>query len=120
MPHEEEGLEELEGQLAIDVYQTDNEIILQAPLAGVSPDHLEVSISDEMVKIKGERKTKTELKKENFLCQECYWGVFSRSYLLPVAIDASKASAALKDGILTITIPKLETSKTKILKINAG
>ena len=119
MPHEEENIDEFEGQLSIDVYQNDGEIVLQAPIAGVSPDNLEVSISDEMVKIKGERKSKTEIKKENYLSQECYWGSFQRSYLLPVAVDASKASAALKDGVLTIKIPKLESSKTKVLKINA-
>lgn len=119
MPKEEESgtLEEYEGQLAIDVYQTDNEIVIQAPIAGVKPEDLEVSISDEMVNIKGERKLRTEAKKENYLCQECYWGSFSRSYLLPVAVDTAKASASLKDGILTITIPKLEVSKTKILKV---
>ena len=117
MPHEDENLDEFEGQLSIDVYQTETEIILQAPVAGVNQDNLEVSISDEMVKIKGERKLKTEVKKENYLCQECYWGAFQRSYLLPVAIDASKSSASLRDGILTITIPKLESSKTKVLKI---
>lgn len=117
MPQEEETLEEHEGQLAIDVYQTDTEVVIQAPIAGVKPEDLEVSISDEMVNIKGERKAKTEIKKENHLCQECYWGPFARSYLLPVAVDANKASATLKDGILTITIPKLEASKTKLLKI---
>lgn len=118
MPEEkQEELEEYEGQLAIDVYQTDAEVVIQAPIAGVKPEKLEVSISDEMVNIKGERQAKAEIKKENYLCQECYWGQFSRSYLLPVAVDAAKASASLKDGILTITIPKLETSKTKILKV---
>ena len=117
MPEEKEESEEYEGQLAIDVYQTDMEIVIQAPIAGVKPEDLEVSISDEMVSIKGERKVKAEVKTEGFLCQECYWGSFSRSYLLPVAVDAAKASASLKDGILTITIPKLEASKTKILKV---
>jgi HSP20 family protein len=118
MPEDkEETLEEYEGQLAIDVYQTDTEIVIQAPIAGVRQEDLEVSISDEMVNIKGERKARGEAKRENYLCQECYWGPFSRSYLLPVAVDAAKASATLKDGILTIAIPKLETSKTKVLKI---
>ena len=117
MPEEKEESEEYEGQLAIDVYQTDTDVVIQAPIAGVRPEDLEVSISDEMVTIKGERKVKTEITKDNFLCQECYWGSFSRSYVLPVAIDAAKGSASLKDGILTVTIPKLESSKTKILKV---
>lgn len=117
MPKEEETLEDYEGQLAIDVYQTDDEIVIQAPIAGVKSEDLEVSISDEMVNIKGERRPQSEMKKENYLCQECYWGPFSRSYLLPIAVDSAKASASLKDGILVITIPKLEVSKTKVLKI---
>jgi len=119
MTKEETGKsEEYEGQLAIDVWQTDKEIIIQAPIAGVRPEDLEVSISDEMVNIKGERKQRLEMKKENYLCQECYWGSFSRSYLLPVAVETSKAVATLKDGILTITIPKIEASKTKVLKVH--
>jgi len=119
MTKEETGKsEEYEGQLAIDVWQTDKEIIIQAPIAGVRPEDLEVSISDEMVNIKGERKQRLEMKKENYLCQECYWGSFSRSYLLPVAVETSKAVATLKDGILTITIPKIEVSKTKVLKVH--
>jgi len=119
MAKEEEPLDEYEGQLAIDVYQNDREVIIQAPIAGVKQENLEVSISDEMINIKGERKGQIETKKENYLCQECYWGSFSRSYLLPVAVDSSKASATLRDGILTIRIPKLEASRTKIIKIQS-
>jgi len=116
----DKDLEEYEGQLAIDVHQTDNEIVIRAPIAGVKPEDLEVSISDDMVNIRGERKRTSEVKKEDYLAQECYWGAFSRSYLLPVAVDSSKASASLKDGILTITIPKLQASRTKILKVKLG
>jgi len=118
MSKEEETAEDYEGQLAIDVYQTNNAIVVQAPIAGVTTQDLEVSVSDEMVSIKGERKPPKDVKRENYLCQECYWGSFSRSYLLPVAVDISKAKADLKDGVLTITIPKQEASKTKILKIS--
>lgn len=113
----QEEVEEYEGQLAIDVYQTASEIVIQAPIAGVKPEDLEVAVSDEMVTIKGERKPRTTIKKEDYLSQECYWGPFSRSYLLPVKVDANRASASLKDGILTITIPKEEATKTKILRI---
>jgi|SRR3990172_2328686 len=109
--------EETEGQLAIDVYQTESEIVIQAPIAGVKPENIEVSVSDEMFTVKGVRNPTCETKKEDYLTQECYWGAFSRSYLLPIKIDASKSSASLKDGILTVTVPKEETSKTKVLKI---
>lgn len=115
---EGEWLEEYEGQLAIDVFQTEDNIIIKAPIAGVSPEDLEISVSDEVVTVKGERRESQEIVRENYFTQECYWGTFSRSYVLPVAVDAEKATAALKNGVLTITIPKLEKSKTRILKIN--
>ena len=113
----QDWLEESEGQLAIDVYQTENDIILKAPIAGVAREDLEISITDEVINIKGERKASDEAAKENFFAQECYWGAFSRSYVLPIAVDSEKASATLKIGILTIKIPKLEKTKTKTIEI---
>lgn len=119
LPATNEGdwIGDYEGQLAVDVYQTEIDVVIKAPLAGVAKDDLEISITDEVVNIKGERRQKEEVVKENFYTQECYWGAFSRSYILPVAVDAAKAEASLKNGILTITIPKLEKSKTKLIEI---
>lgn len=110
-------MEETEGQLAVDVYQTDDEVILKAPIAGVRPEDLEISITDEVVNIKGQRKEETEIKRENYLCQECYWGGFSRSYVLPVPVIGDKAQASLKNGILTIKIPKQEKTKVKTIEV---
>ena len=109
--------DDYEGQLAIDVYQTENDVVLKAPIAGVPREDLEISITDEVINIKGERKQSSEITKENYFAQECYWGTFSRSYVLPIAINSEKASATLKNGILTITIPKLEKTKTKTIEI---
>ena len=117
---EGDWLEDYEGQLAVDVYQTEDSIVIKAPIAGVNPEDLEVSITDEVVTIKGERKESSEIQKENYFCQECYWGTFSRSYILPVAVDADKAVASLKDGVLTLNIPKQEKTKTRILKVSSG
>lgn len=115
---EADWLDEYEGQLAVDVYQTDDKVVLKAPIAGVRPEDLEISITDEVINIKGERKSSEEISRENFFAQECYWGAFSRSYILPVAVASEKAEAHLdKNGILTITIPKLEKSKTKMIEI---
>lgn len=116
---ESDWLEEYEGQLAIDAYQNEDSVVIKAPIAGVSPENLEISITDEVVNIKGERRESHEVQKENYLCQECYWGSFSRSYLLPVAVDSEKAQASLKNGILTLTIPKQEKTKTRLLKVKA-
>lgn len=112
-------MEEYEGQLAVDAYQNDDEVIIKAPIAGVKPEDLEISITDEVVSIKGERREAEEIVKDNYFCQECYWGGFARSYVLPVAVDSEQAVASLKNGILTITIPKMEKTKTRILKIKA-
>ena len=108
-----------EGQLAIDVYQTENDVVLKAPIAGVPREDLEISITDEVINIKGERKQSSEITKENYFAQECYWGTFSRSYVLPIAVNSEKAGATLKNGILTITIPKLEKTKTKTIEIKS-
>ncbi len=110
-------IEEYEGQLAIDVYQTEDSIVLRAPIAGVRPEDLEISITDEVINIKGERKQFEEIKKENFFASECYWGAFSRSFILPGTVAPEKAEASFKNGILTITIPRLEKSKTKTIEI---
>jgi len=106
-----------EGQLAIDAFQDDENVIIKAPIAGVNPDDLEISITDDSISIKGQRKEEREIIKDNYLCQECYWGSFSRTYNIPVAVDSDKSKAGLKNGILTITIPKLEKSKRRIIKV---
>ena len=110
-------LEEYEGQLAIDVYQTPESVIIKAPIAGVKPSDLEITVNDEVVTIKGHRRTSDDVPKESYFVQECYWGAFSRSYVLPIAADAESSQAALKDGILTITIPKQERTRTRTIKV---
>lgn len=111
--------DDYEGQLAIDAYQTEDDIIIKAPIAGVQPEDLEVAITDEMVTVKGERHDDMSVNRENYFCQECYWGSFSRSYVLPVAVDADKAEASLKNGVLSIRIPKLEKSRARSIKVVA-
>ncbi|MEX0594826.1 MAG: Hsp20/alpha crystallin family protein [Patescibacteria group bacterium] len=118
---QEEWLEEEEeGQLAVDAYQDDENVILKAPIAGVNMEDLEISITDEVVTIKGQRRNETEVDRQNYFVQECYWGGFMRSYILPVSVDASKAEAFLRNGILTIKIPKQEKTKTRVLKVQVG
>ena len=115
-----EWMEEFEGQLAIDVYQTPNDIIIKAPIAGVRQEDLEVTITDEQVTIKGERHDRQNDTIENYLVQECYWGTFSRTYPLTLAVDTDKAVAKLEDGILTITIPKAAKARTRTLSVQVG
>jgi len=106
-----------EGQLTIDVYQTENDIVIKSTIAGVKPEDLDVSINNDMVTIKGERKNEEMVENGNYYYQECYWGSFSRSVLLPVDVLPEKVDAALKNGILTIRLPKADTTKTKKIQV---
>ncbi len=109
--------EEREGQLTVDVFQDDTNIVIQSTIAGVSPDDLDVSITNDMVTIRGERRQIFEIDPEDYFYQECYWGIFSRSIILPVEIDADRAEAKIKNGILTIRIPKANAAMTRKLKV---
>ncbi|MCK9379175.1 MAG: Hsp20/alpha crystallin family protein [Candidatus Moranbacteria bacterium] len=114
---EDEGNNDGEGQLTIDVYQTDSDIVIKSTIAGVKPEDLEVSINNDMVTIKGERKTEEEITEENYYYQECYWGSFSRSVVLPVDVLSDKSEASLKNGILTIKLPKAATNQIKKIQV---
>jgi len=113
----EDWLEEYEGELTVDVYQTPDDIVIKSTVAGVKPEDISVSIADDTITIRGERKEEEKVEKENYYYQECYWGKFSRSIALPQAIDANKIKANIKDGILIITLPKLSKSRAKIIKV---
>ncbi|TSD00768.1 MAG: hypothetical protein Athens071425_571 [Parcubacteria group bacterium Athens0714_25] len=114
---EDSGNNDGEGQLTIDVYQTDSDIVIKSTIAGVKPEDLEVSINNDMVTIKGERKTEEEITEENYYYQECYWGSFSRSVVLPVDVLPDKSEASLKNGILTIKLPKAATNQIKKIQV---
>ncbi len=115
----EEWLEdETEGQLSIDVYQDDHSVYIVAPIAGVKSSDVDISITDEVITIKGERKPGHDAPDETHFTQECYWGPFSRSYVLPIAVNSENAKATLKDGLLKIEIPKDAKVKTKVIPIN--
>jgi HSP20 family protein len=112
--------EESEGQLTIDVYQTEDDIIVESTVAGVDADDIDIDITSESVTIRGERKRENEITEDNYLYQECYWGKFSRSVILPQEIDPDKAKADFKNGILRIRLPKIAKGRTRKLKIRGG
>lgn len=113
------GDDDQEGQLSVDVYQTDTELILVAPVAGTAPDQISISITDDVITIKGRREIplKETLTKENEYLQECFWGNFSRSIVLPAAVNTSQVDARFKHNVLTIRIPKTERVRTRIIRI---
>lgn len=108
--------EEYDGQLAVDVFQTDKAIIIQSAVAGVSSKDLDISINGDMVTIKGRREPQYgHIDAEHYFIEECYWGNFSRSIILPLDVLHDEISASLENGILTITLPKAKKSQhTKI------
>ncbi|MBI2023983.1 Hsp20/alpha crystallin family protein [Candidatus Giovannonibacteria bacterium] len=106
-----------EGELTVDVFQNEDEIIIQSTVAGVKPDDLDVSITQDMVTIKGKRQRVHEVSEKDFFYKELYWGSFSRSILLPQEVDSDAAQATIKNGLITIRLPKLDKSKTQRLKV---
>ena len=101
-----QGNNNYEGQLTIDVYQTLNEIVIKSTIAGVKPEDLDVNINNDMLTIKGTRRNEARIKPEDYYYQECYWGPFSRSILFPEPVDVPRSSASIKQGMLTIVLPK--------------
>jgi len=116
---EEEWLSESEGQLTIDVYQTANEVVIKSTIAGVKPEDIDITMTNDMITIKGKRKKDEDVKEEDYYYQECYWGPFSRSVILPVDVEVDNADASMKNGILTIRLPKIEKIKTKKIRIKS-
>lgn len=106
-----------EGKLAIDVYQTDLDIVIQTPIAGVKKGDLDISIENDMVIIRGNREKPSGIEEKNYFYQECYWGPFSRQIILPVEGDPSRIKATMKDGILTLKIPKVERERKRKVEI---
>ena len=115
--HQSVSETDAEGQLTIDVYQTDDDIVIKSTIAGVKPEDLDININNDMVTIRGERKQEEEVDSENYYYQECYWGPFSRSVILPVEIITEKAEATMKNGILTLRLPKADVTRTRKIQV---
>lgn len=109
-----------EGQLPVDVHQTPNEIVIRAFIAGVRPDDINLSITRDMVVIDGTREERTQVDEEDYFRRELFWGSFSTTVLLPEEIDVDNSTASAKDGLLSITLPKLDKARQTKLKVKAG
>ena len=109
--------QEAEGQLAIDVYQTPDEIVVESTIAGVNGDDIDVDVTSERVTIRGERSREEIIQDGDYYYQECFWGKFSRSVILPQEIDPDEATSVLKNGVLTIRLPKLHRDKSRKVKV---
>jgi HSP20 family protein len=108
---------EPEGQLTVDVYQTANDIVVESAIAGVAPDDIDVNVTTDSISIRGSRKREKTVRDDDYLYQECYWGKFGRSIILPQEVDPEGAVVKFKNGILTVTLPKANKKKIHKLKI---
>ncbi len=109
--------EDFPGQLAVDVYETTDRLVVKARTAGVNKEDLDVSISDGILTISGTLSSGDDTDATNWHIQECYWGEFSRTVALPVAVKEDEAAAALKDGVLSISFPKVQQEQAKKIAI---
>ncbi len=107
------------GMLPLDVFQTDNDVVVKASLPGFKPEEVDISITGDTLTIKGERKEEKEEKEKDYLMKERYYGSFSRTVTLPVEIQSDKSEATFENGVLTLTMPKAEEVKPKQIKVTA-
>ena len=105
---------------AMDVSETENEVVVQVDLPGLSRDEIKVNVSKDVLSVRGDKRHESKSEDKRFYLTERTYGSFKRSFTLPSAVDAEKILAAYKDGVLTLTLPKAEEAKPKEIKIKAA
>ena len=110
-------LQETDGTLPLDVYQTTNEVVVKASLPGYKPEEVDISITGDILTIKGEHKEEQKVKEENYWLRERRYGTFSRSITLPLEVVSDRAEASFDNGVLTLNLPKAEEVKPKQIKV---
>lgn len=113
------GLDLEAGALAMDVYETDNDLVVTASVPGVKPEDVEITVTDDVLHIRGEVKSEEKVEKANYIRQERRFGRFERNLTLPMQVQADKAEAIFENGVLKLTLPKAEAVKPKQIKIKA-
>ena len=109
-----------EGELTVDVFQTPDDIVIKTIVAGVRPDDLDISITRDMITIRGSRLESSEVNDGDYFHKELYWGSFSRTILLPQEIDVDGSEATERHGLLTLKLPKLDKSRQTKLKVRSS
>jgi HSP20 family molecular chaperone IbpA len=105
------------GQLTVDIYHTPSDIVVESAIAGANPEDIDVVVANDSISIKGLRRRGSESSDAEYLHQECYWGKFTRSIILPEEVDPENASVKFKNGILSVRMPKMNRRKTKKLEV---
>ena len=108
------------GRMAIDVYETDQDVVVKATVPGVKPEDIDINLTGDILTIKTETKEDVERKDKNYVHRERRFGAMSRSMTLPTAVQSDKAEAKFENGVLTLTLPKAKEAKPKQIKIKAG
>ncbi|MGE5309897.1 MAG: Hsp20/alpha crystallin family protein [Sphaerimonospora mesophila] len=114
---DEEDYDAVPGQLAVDVYETQDRLVVKARTAGVNKSDLDVSIADGVLTISGTLSSGDDTAATQWHIQECYWGEFSRTLVLPVAVREDEVEAVLKDGVLTVSFNKVKKEEAKKIQI---
>jgi HSP20 family protein len=105
------------GMPAVDMYQTDGEVVVKAAVPGIKADEIQINVTGDVLTIKGEVKQKNEIKEQEYHLREQRWGSFERSLVLPTEVKSDAAKAEFENGILTITLPKDEKAKPKMITV---
>jgi HSP20 family protein len=105
--------------LAVDMYQTDDAVVVKTAIPGVKPEDIDINITGDTLTIRGETRAEEEVKEENYVRREIRYGSFSRSLTVPALVVADKANAEFESGVLTLTLPKAEEVKPKAIKVKA-
>jgi len=108
-----------EGQLSLDIYQNNKDLIIKSTIAGARPEDIQISLKNDLLTIRGKRDLPEDIAEADFLFRECYWGPFSRSIILPINVQPDKIKASMDNGVLTIILPKAPQAKQIVIKVKA-
>jgi len=114
-PNKNQWMTEEEGELRVDVYYQGKNIIVKSTIAGTKPENIDVTINNDILTIRGKRHMDDKVENKDYIHRECYWGNFSRSIILPNEIQKGRMKAILKNGVLTIILPKKENTSKKVV-----
>ena len=109
----------MRGTLAVDMWETDDDIMVKTAVAGVDPEDIDISMTGDTLTIKGETRVEEETEEENYVCREMRYGSFSRSITVPMPVASEEAEAEFEDGMLTLRLPKAEEIKPKSIKVKS-
>ena len=119
LPSNDQPIKKEVGQLSVDIYHKDHELVILAPIAGTAKEDIHLSVTDDVLVIRGERRQREVVAEESYYTKECFWGPFSRAIVLPHEADSKNISASFEEHVLEIRIPKSDNEHTKIIKIKA-